>query len=522
MSSTNSSTTLPDVKAFGIKEAVQIHLDSPSTPSLEDKLAEHGIQRDASNNVTWRRDSKDHPRNWSTSRKLYDTSVIILLELYTTVISTTGPSAAAPASKEYGINTLTSLVAFSYMYQIGQAFGGLLIPPFSESFGRRNPYILSSAIFAIFCLITGVVPSLAGAFVGRFIAGFASAVPSVVIAGSVEDIFNSRRRVWLVLVWNGLATAGLIFGPIYGVYIESKYGWRWIYYSAAIGTAVLTTFCFGLKESRPSLLLNRKVERLRKTLSEELIYENHDAVPDKKTLINLVLIRPSRLLVSEPLVILVATLTAISWGIIYLFTEALTKVYMSMGLSKTTSSLPFLAIGVGIMFTIIPRFWDLKVVEKRRRNNEPLQPEDKLTGFLFAVPALAIGLWWFSWTIPPAVSHLSWIVPTIGLIFVGFAVNEMALTLSGYLADAYTVYAASAFAALAFLRAIVSGAAPLVAYVLYKNESANIAGSILAAVATAFCIAPVIMHRYSRDLRRRSKFARHSFEVYAMTRVEDD
>ena len=238
-------------------------------------------------------------------------------------------------------------------------------------------------------------------------------------------------------------------------------------------------------------------------------------------LFDVVLVRPARLLVSEPLVIMVTTLTAIAWGIIYLFTEILTKVYVTIGLSTASASLPFLAMVIGITFTVFPRLWDLKVAKKRRRNCEPLEPEDKIMGFSFAVPALAIGLWWFSWTIPPAVQHLSWVVPTIGLVFIGFAVNEIAYTLSGYLADSYTVYAASSFAGLAFVRAIISGLAPLIAYALYKLP-ANVATSILSAVATLFCIAPVILYRYGKDLRWKSAFAKYSLEVHKMTQIEED
>jgi MFS family permease len=112
------------------------------------------------------------------------------------------------------------------MYQMGQAVGGLIVPPYSETFGRRMPYILSGATFAAFCLLVGLVPSITMVFIGRFITGFASAVPSVVIAGSVEDLFNARSRVWLVLLWNSLSTAGLAFGPVFGVYISRKIGWQ--------------------------------------------------------------------------------------------------------------------------------------------------------------------------------------------------------------------------------------------------------------------------------------------------------
>jgi len=111
------------------------------------------------------------------------------------------------------------------MYQLGQALGGLIIPPCSETFGRRMPYIISGAIFALCCLLIGIVPSMAMIYLGRFVSGFASAVPSVVLAGSVEDLFNARSRVWLVLLWNSLATAGLIVGPIFGVYVSLSLGW---------------------------------------------------------------------------------------------------------------------------------------------------------------------------------------------------------------------------------------------------------------------------------------------------------
>ncbi|KAK3614367.1 hypothetical protein LTR56_027299 [Elasticomyces elasticus] len=359
-------------------------------------------------------------------------------------------------------------------------------------------------------------------YIGRFVTGFASAVPSVVLAGSVEDLFNSRSRVWLVLLWNSLATAGLIFGPIFGVYISSCLGWRWVYYIAAVVTMVLTLLTLFIRESRPSLLLARKVATLNKQFECELEFENHDRVADRTQLLNIILIRTASLLVTEPIVILVTGILAVSWAIIYLFTEALTGVYETMDFSRTASSLPFLAIGVGVLFSVFPRIQDMRIARKRRLSGEPLEPEDKLVGFPFAVVSLAIGLWWFAWTIPPAVTEVPWIVPTIGLVFVGFAVNEMAYTLSSYLADSYTTFAASAFAALAFVRAVVSGVMPLIAYAMYNRISANLATTVVAVVATLFGITPWILLRYSKTLRGLSPFARYSLRVHEETRVEAD
>lgn len=126
---------------------------------------------------------------------------------------------------EYKTEPMITLLAFTLMYQLGQALGGLIVPPYSEVFGRRKLYIIAGGIFSLFCLLIAVIPSITMVYIGRFITGFASAVPSVVLAGSVEDLFNSRWRVWFVLLWNSLATAGLVLGPILGVYISLNMGW---------------------------------------------------------------------------------------------------------------------------------------------------------------------------------------------------------------------------------------------------------------------------------------------------------
>ena len=135
-------------------------------------------------------------------------------------------------------------------------------------------------------------------------------------------------------------------------------------------------------------------------------------------------------------------------------------------------------------------------------------------GLLIAAPALAIGLMWFSWTIPPTVQGIHWLVPTAALVLVGFAVNEMAYTLSAYLTDAYLLYAASAFCGLAFVRALVSGLMPLVAQQMYPVLGANIAGTIVGGFATLFCLAPWVALRYGKILREKSPFAKHSLESH--------
>ncbi|OAQ74123.1 hypothetical protein VFPPC_15419 [Pochonia chlamydosporia 170] len=58
----------------------------PTVVEAEDEsilLAQYGVERRSDGFIYWRRDSSHHPRNWSSTRKLFDTSVIVLLEFYT-------------------------------------------------------------------------------------------------------------------------------------------------------------------------------------------------------------------------------------------------------------------------------------------------------------------------------------------------------------------------------------------------------------------------------------------------------
>jgi hypothetical protein len=51
-------------------------------PGLEPELASLGLGRRSDGLISWGSDSKDHPRNWTNARKVFDTTVIIFLEFF--------------------------------------------------------------------------------------------------------------------------------------------------------------------------------------------------------------------------------------------------------------------------------------------------------------------------------------------------------------------------------------------------------------------------------------------------------
>jgi hypothetical protein len=286
--------------------------------------------------------------------------------------------------------------------------------------------------------------------------------------------------------------------------------------------AIFTILLLFIKESRASRCLARRLATLHKlTGLTHLRINNPDHTPSLGTFAKIALRRPIHLFFTDPIVFVVSIMSAVGWALIYLLTQALPVIYHDFGLLRQQSSLLFLAILVGIFFGIFPRIYDQDLLKRRFESDSPLHPEDKLMGFTFAAPSLAIGLWWLVLTLPPA-SNLPWYATIVGLIPIGFATNEFACTLSGYLADTYTIYASSAFAAMSFLRAILGGLFPLIGEPMYTTLGSNWATVVLASVATIFCATPVLFLRFGRRIRQRSKFAKYSLTVNRETQIQDD
>ena len=194
-----------------------------------------------------------------------------------------------------------------------------------------------------------------------------------------------------------------------------------------------------------------------------------------------------------------ATMSSVTFGLIYLFTEALPVIYTSFSFNEQQSSLAFIVVGIGIMCGLMPQKYDDWKTSKLHQQQVQMQPEDKLSGFYAAAPVLALSLWWFSWVIPPLV-HVHWIGSLLALILIGFTLNEFDCTLTGYVTDSYTIYAASAFTCLSLLRSLVSAAFPLFSHQMFTQISANAASSILAGVAMVFCMSIYIFKKFRRVL----------------------
>ena len=393
-------------------------------------------------------------------------------------------------------------------YLIGQTVGGIFCSPLSETFGRRTLYVGSCISFCAFNAIIAAIHSTTAVYIGRFITGLVAAVPATVAFGNFDDLFAFKTRIWIVYLYTTLGNFGLVLGPIYGSYITAAIGWRWVFYIATIASGVSAVAFMAMDESRATSLLNAKVSALRReTGNQKLKPGTADNSLTLRGFFMRGLFRPLFFLVSEPLVTFCAILCSIAYGLIYGATESLTIVYESFGFSQTASSLPFIALLVGLILDVIPRIYDHLLLSRFHRQNRKIVPETKIRSFALACPALALGLWLFAWTVPPLVPHVHWLVSLLGLVLVGFSANDFAHVLFGYMTDSYGAYAASAVSALSLSRTLVAAAFPLFTSQMYSGLGSNVAGSILAGTATLFALTPFLFLRFGRRWRGVSTYA---------------
>ncbi|KAK2017038.1 major facilitator superfamily transporter [Colletotrichum eremochloae] len=472
-------------------------VQGPRQNGMESKTASSSCEE-----LSWTPDCDGHPRRWGRARKTYDTCWVIFLEFYTTTISTAGTPVAAHIYRDLGVSSVMATFLFVSTYLIGQAVGGIFLPPVSESFGRKKLYVFSTGIYSLSCVMVAAWPSIPGIVIGRFAGGFLSAIPTIVAAGSIEDLWDTQERVWWIFWWAMVANLGLLAGGVISDLIISYVHWKWVFYTAAIVNGCLTLILLTIRESRPSVVLARSLSDVERTGSREA----PGTKPKKASYYEkLDILRPLRLLFTEPIVFLVSVISAIAFGLIYLFTEVLPIVYVSLGLNNGGKNTPFLALALGIVASGLTRIYDARNLASRSAEGLPITPESKLAGFHLGAPLLAGGLWCFAWTIPPSV-FVHWVVPTAALVPIGYAVNEYDYVLGGYLTDCYQTYTASAFAALGLTRALLCATFPLLGNVLFHAVDPNKASSIFAALATMLCIVPPLLLRYGCKLRERSEF----------------
>ena len=293
-----------------------------------------------------------------------------------------------------------------------------------------------------------------------------------------------------------------------GFITKSYLGWRWTAYI----TLIMDAF-FGfigllyVSESYPATILGERAYRLRHetgnwalhTKVEENKIDFHDIVVK-------FFLRPFKMLVLEPILMLVTLYMGLVYGILYLFFEAYPIAFSEQrGYNIGVGALPFLSITVGVLAgaAFIAYITKTRFARKLAKHGKVV-PEERLIPMFVGGILLPIGLFWFAWTSSPNISPWPQIIAGAPI---GAGVLMIFIQGLNYIIDVYLMYANSAIAANTLIRSFAGAGFPLFATGMYHNLGVDWATSLLGFLTIAMIPVPVLFFMFGKKIRGLSKFS---------------
>jgi DHA1 family multidrug resistance protein-like MFS transporter len=267
--------------------------------------------------------------------------------------------------------------------------------------------------FIIFQIPVAMATSLPTIFICRFIAAAFGSAPLAIIAGVYVDIWDAAMRGIATMGYTAAVFAGPVCGPIIGEYTvkNTNLSWRWTIWS----TTIMASFFFVLAlptvpETRASMILRRKAARL-------------------SYLLNKFGLKPIKMIVKEPILIVMTVYISFVYGILYLIFFAYPISFHSdRQWASGVSSLPFLAVFVGVLSSCAYMAWETKVIYTPKLiAAQKVIPEQRLPPMMIGSVILVVGLFWFAWTSSPSINPWPQIISGV---FIGGGVSCHDLPLS--------------------------------------------------------------------------------------------
>ncbi|KAL9025106.1 MAG: hypothetical protein Q9196_006016, partial [Gyalolechia fulgens] len=417
---------------------------------LEKKLSVKSAKAKDRNLVTWDGpEDPESPKNWSIKRKWAATIVVSSF----TFISPVSSSMVAPAiqtiARDFDITSEVEAQMVLSIFVLAYAIGPLFLGPLSEVYGRVPVLQLGNLFYLIFNTAAGGCKNKGQMIAFRFLSGLGGSAPLTTGAGVLSDCWRADQRGKALSLYSLAPLLGPAIGPIAGGFITEHTTWRWAFYATSIADAFIQLFgLFFLRETYPPKLLHLKAEKLIQETGNQDLHTEYDE-PDRSLfkILKASIIRPFRLLGTQPIVQVLAIYAAYLYGLMYLVLSTFPVLWTSRyGETVGIAGLNYISMGLG--FTLGAQVFaplnDRIYRALTRRNHAVGKPEFRIPLMVPGSVLVPIGLFIYAWT---AQYHTHWIGPNIGVAIFSCGAIAGFQCAQTYLVDAYTRFAASAVAA---------------------------------------------------------------------------
>jgi multidrug resistance protein len=397
------------------------------------------------------------------------------------------------------------------LYVLGFAVGPLFWAPLSEIYGRQPIFIGTFAALVICNAASAGSKNITQLLVFRALAGIVGSSPLTNAGALIADIFEADQRGLAMGFFSFGPYMGPVMGPIVGGYLgELDRGWRYVLWLCTTLCGVLWVVCTALTpETYAPVLLRKRAAALSKKTGK--VYISHlDCDGRKQTagqIITTGLSRPWKLLLLEPIVLIISIYMAIVYATMYMLFAAYPIIFHEQrGWSSGATGLCFTAMAVGMIIALTYMVYENERYKKRALATPTgrAPPEARLPVCMIGAIFVPIGLFIFAWTNG---NNIHWIVCLLGTAI--FAVGNVLLYLSciNYLVDAYVVYTASCMAGSSVLRSVLGAAFPLFTRSMYNRLGIHWASSVPAFLALACLPFPFLFARYGARIRKRCRYS---------------
>ncbi|KAL4209498.1 hypothetical protein CU097_015035 [Rhizopus azygosporus] len=411
----------------------------------------------------------------SLKRKWFILTIVAMQGFLGPVTSSIYIPAIAQVRQTFHTTNITINATISlYVFVIGLM--PLFWATFSERYGRRIIYILSTALY-----IAATVGCALSRSVGLFIAMRAlqatgASASQAVGAGTVIDLFNQQERGNAMGFFLLGPLIGPVIGPIAGGYINQYIGWRFIFWIlCALGGLIFILILFFVPETSAIILKKRKIAGSK----ERFIHQEPLLKSMSKPFIFL----------TKLSVIFATTPYSIAYGFMYFMIASLPQ-QLSTHYHFTSSQigLSYLANGTGnaVGAVLSGILSDRAIVKKN-------VPEARLSVIWLGIIILPMGEVVYGWCSQFGIHVVSCL---FGLFLLGLGVGLVQTPSNTYISDIYPKYAASVMSTANLLRCLSAGFTPLVAPVLIPAIGNGWSMTILAFISAASGICVFLAQRY--------------------------
>lgn len=299
---------------------------------------------------------------------------------------------------------------------------------------------------------------------------------------------------------------------------------RWsIWIQLILGGFVQLVHFWTVPETRTTIMMNRIAKKRREDTNQNIwgpdeLVSFRDRFSAKEVLVTW--IRPFRMFLTEPIVLVLSLLSGFSDALIFMFIQSFGLVYNGKwGFTPVQVGLSFISIGVGYVIAwlmFIPAIRRNIKERTAKPHDERAQYESRLRFLLYLAPCLPIGLIGFAWTISGPPIH--WIGSMIFVAIVGIANYAIYMATIDYMICAYGPYSASATGGNGWARDFLAGVLTVPAVPFFENigkssgRNLEYASTILFCISFVLVIAVYVIYWKGPQLRARSPFAQRLAE----------